>query len=63
MKCGRITEIIDRTVPAFHLQELARRYRGQLIGKYIESFEDGPKGIVEEKALRYGLEALLYSEK
>ncbi len=63
MKCGRIIEITDQTVPAFHLQELARRYRGQLIGKYIESFENGPKGIVEEKALRYGLEALLYSEK
>ena len=62
MKCGRIVDIIDKTVPAFHLEELRRQYRGQLIGNYIESFGEGPKGIIEEKALRYGLEALLYSE-
>lgn len=60
MKCGRIVEIVDRTVPAFHLDELRRQYRGQLIGNYIESFGEAPEGIVEEKALRYGLEALLY---
>lgn len=60
-KCGRIVEVTDRTVPAFHLQELKRQYQGQLIGNFIDSFGDGPRGIVEEKALRYGLEALLYS--
>ncbi|HIR75534.1 MAG TPA: exonuclease SbcCD subunit D [Candidatus Choladousia intestinipullorum] len=60
-KCGRIVEVTDRTVPAFHLQELKRQYQGQLIGNFIDSFGDGPQGIVEEKALRYGLEALLYS--
>lgn len=59
MKCGRILEITDRTVPAFPLEELKRQYRGQLIGNYIESFGEGPRGIIEEKALRYGLEALL----
>lgn len=63
MKCGRILEIVDRTVPAFHLQELRREYRGQLIGNFVESFGEKPKGLVEEKALRYGLEALLYPEK
>ena len=62
MKCGRILEIADRTVPAFHIEELRRQYRGQLVGNYIESFGDGPKGLIEEKALRYGLEALLYGE-
>lgn len=63
MKCGRIIEIKDKTVPAFHFEELKRQYRGQLIGNYIESFGDSPRGLVEEKALRYGLEALLYSER
>ena len=63
MKCGRIFEVVDTTVPAFHLEELAERYRGQLIGKYIESFGDGQRSIVEEKALRYGLEALLYPKQ
>ena len=63
MKCGRIVEIVDRTVPAFHLEELRRQYQGQLIGNFIESFGSGPRGQVEEKALRYGLEALLYSDR
>ncbi|MCC8067081.1 MAG: DNA repair exonuclease [Clostridiales bacterium] len=60
LKCGRILDIEDRTVPAFHLEELKRQYRGQLIGTYIESFGDGPMNPVEQKALAYGLEALLY---
>jgi DNA repair exonuclease SbcCD nuclease subunit len=62
LKCGRILEITDRTVPAFHTEELRRQYAGQLIGDYIESFGDGPQNLIEEKALRYGLEALLYPE-
>ena len=63
MKCGRILEINDHSLPAFHLEELRRQYRGQLIGDYIESFGDGPQGTVEQKALYYGLEALLYPER
>lgn len=63
MKCGRVLEIVDRTVPEFRIEELRRQYQGQLIGDFIESFGSGPNGIVEEKALHYGLEALLYPEK
>jgi hypothetical protein len=63
MKCGRIAEIADRTVPAFHPEILRKQYQGQLIGQFIESFGEGPSGLIEEKALNYGLEALLYPEK
>ena len=63
MKCGRIVEVVDRTVPAFHLEALKRQNQGQLIGKYIESFEGKERSLIEEKALAYGLEALLYPEK
>ena len=71
LKCGRIVEIQDRSVPAFHLEELRRQYQGQLIGAYIESFMhrddtegvDQEQSLVEKKALAYGLEALLYPEK
>lgn len=62
MKCGRIVDIVDKTVPAFHIEALRRQYQGQLIGDYIESFGEGPDGIIEQKALIYGLEALLYPE-
>ena len=60
--CGRILEVADDTLPAFHLEQLRRQYRGQLIGDFIESFGDGPTDIIEEKALRYGLAALLANQ-
>ena len=63
MKCGRVIEVTDRSVPSFQLEELCRQYKGQLIGNFIESFGDGPQNMVEEKALFYGLESLLYPEK
>lgn len=63
MKCGRIVEIADRTIPAFAIGELRRQYQGQLIGEFIDSFGEEPRSMLEEKALRYGLEALLYPEK
>ncbi|MCD7716403.1 MAG: DNA repair exonuclease [Lachnospiraceae bacterium] len=63
LKCGRILDIEDQTVPAFHLEELKRQYHGQLIGDFIESFGDGPANLTEKKALAYGLEALLYPGK
>ena len=56
---GMVLDIEDRTSPAFHLDELRRKYEGQLIGYYIESFEEHERSETEEKALRYGLEALL----
>lgn len=62
LSCGRVLEVTDRTVPAFHIEELRRRYEGELIGDFIDSFGTGPEGVVQEKALRYGLEALLYPD-
>lgn len=56
---GMILEVKDESTLAFHMEELKERFRGQLIGRYIESFEGGAAGELEEKALQYGLEALL----
>ena len=56
---GMVLDIEDRTAPAFHLDSLRRKYEGQMIGYYIESFEEHERSETEEKALRYGLEALL----
>ena len=58
---GMILDVKDETVPAFHMEELKERCRGQLVGRYIESFEGAAAGSVEEKALQFGLEALLYA--
>ena len=56
---GMVLEVEDQTVPAFHLEELKKKYAGQLIGRYIESFEGHERSLTEEKALQYGLEPLM----
>ena len=61
--CGMITDVEDRTVPALHVEELRRRFQGQLIGRYIDSFDGEHLSEAESKALQYGLEALIASRK
>jgi hypothetical protein len=58
-RAGMVLDVQDNSVPALHLEELKENCRGQLIGMYIESFEGHDRSPVEEKALQYGLEALL----
>ncbi|MBR2527042.1 MAG: DNA repair exonuclease [Blautia sp.] len=64
-RLGNVLEIQDNTKPHYELKELYNAYRSTLIGDYIASFF--PEAIgrsddwdpVEEKALFYGLQALL----
>lgn len=56
---GNITEVLDETKPNYDLKELSERYAGTLIGDYIASFLGKELTITEEKALFYGLQALL----
>ena len=60
---GNITEVLDETRPAYDLEELLVQYRGTLIGDYIEYFLDKKRTSVEEKALYYGLQALLETSR
>lgn len=61
MEFGMVLEVRDETAPAFHLEALKKKYQGQMIGRYIESFQGHERSALEESALRYGLEALLAS--
>lgn len=56
---GNIVEVLDRTRPAYDLEELKKHYSGTLIGDYIEFFMAQEQTEVREKALYYGLQALL----
>lgn len=62
MDFGMVLEVEDQTSPAFPLEKLKREYAGQMIGRFIESFEGHERSLTEEKALQYGLEALLSRE-
>lgn len=57
--CGMILSVTDQTRPAFYLEELKDQYRGQLVGRYIESFQGEEPTEVRQRALQLGLEALL----
>ena len=63
MERGLILSVEDQTRGVYHLQELKKQYRGQMIGRYIESFERQERGEVQEKALQYGLEALMAARR
>ncbi len=61
-RCGNITEVLDETRPYYDLERLKYQEEGTLIGEYIRCLE-GTKGAVGEKALYYGLAALLESRE
>ncbi|MBR2258345.1 MAG: DNA repair exonuclease [Blautia sp.] len=66
-RLGNIIEVEDQTRPAFDLPDLYHRFRGTILGDYIWSFASDQNGKldfsalseVEEKALYFGLQALL----
>lgn len=59
-RIGNVVEVEDQTRPSYDLKKLLRQYEGTLIGEYIRYFEEiEDRTVVEEKALYYGLQALL----
>jgi DNA repair exonuclease SbcCD nuclease subunit len=60
---GNITEVLDESRPAYDLETLEKQYNGTLIGDYIRYFMQKDRNIVEEKALYYGLQALLETSR
>lgn len=56
---GNVVEILDETRPSYDLEALRKRYSGTLVGDYIALFHEKDMSLVEEKALYYGLQALL----
>ena len=59
---GKVTEVRDCTRPAYDFDELSRLYAGSLIGEYVDCFS-GSDDPVKQKALYYGIEALLEARK
>lgn len=60
---GNIIDVIDQTQPMYDLEFLEKRYAGTLIGEYIGYFRRRECTSVEEKALYYGLQALLQTSR
>lgn len=56
---GNVLEVSDETKPAYDFERLRRENSRNLLGKYIELFQDCEEGTVQYKALCKGVEALL----
>ena len=54
--------MVDETRPAYDFTELSQIYEGGLIGEYVDCFA-GSEDPVEQKALFYGIEALLDAKR
>ena len=60
---GFVTEVLDESRPAYDLEALEKKYSGTLIGDYISYFLHKDRNVIEEKALYYGLQALLETSR
>lgn len=56
---GNVVEAEDTTRADYCLESLCQEYKGSLIGEYAEYFKNRERTTIEEKALQYGLAALL----
>lgn len=62
-KCfGNVIEIVDETMPYYDFETLLEKNRGNLLGKYIESFRDVEPGSLEYRALHEGVQALIMTK-
>ena len=52
----RVLQATDETEPAWDFRELSEKFRGSLIGEFVDYF-DGKETETERKALYYGVEA------
>ena len=59
---GNVSEVVDETRPAYDFTELSQIYEGGVIGEYVDCFA-GSEDPVEQKALFYGIEALLDAKR
>lgn len=62
LDCGRVISMEDETRPAYDLEQMKKTYGASLISAYIEAFETKTDA-QSQKALDYGLEALLAARR
>lgn len=61
-RMDRVLQATDETEPAWDFRELSEKFRGSLIGEFVDYF-DGKETETERKALYYGVEALLKAKR
>ena len=62
-KVGNVVDLCDHTRPAYDFRKLQDRNKDNLIGKYIESFNDVSEDSIEYTALCEGIRALMETKR
>ncbi len=55
----RIVDVTSHLVPDYHYEKMLLENKDSILGKYIHTMQTHPKSAVTEKALEYGVNALL----
>lgn len=63
MGLGNVAEVDDRTIPDYDIVALLDAHKDDVVGMYMEELLKKPSDQKLQKALYYGLEALLYQEE
>ena len=61
---GNVIDVLDFTNPSYDFGKLSAVNKGNLLGRFIQSFEkEGEDGLLEEMALYEGVKALLETKR
>ncbi|MEG0227463.1 MAG: DNA repair exonuclease [Lachnospiraceae bacterium] len=60
---GNVLEVLDESYPAYHFEKLKAQNEDNLLGRYIESFDQTQLGSLEKQALYEGVQALLMTKR
>ena len=63
MRSANIVEVEDGTEQEMNIELWKERYQDGVARRYIESFEGRELSVVEQKALKYGMEALAEADR
>lgn len=60
---GNVLEIVDHTSPSYSMEELLKKNKDNLLGKFILSLKDTKEGTIEHLALYEGVHALMSTKR
>lgn len=62
-RIGNVVQVLDETKPEYDIEELLNQHQDDVIGMYIQEFLKEPLDEIRQKALFYGINALLKQEE
>ena len=58
-EADRVVDVTEHLVPDYHYEKMLEENPDSLLGRYIRTMQEKPRNVVTEKALEFGVNALL----